>query len=597
MKWKFLSPQAEHSFEEYQRLQSELKELGTKTGLNLLAAQVCWNRGLRDSESILEFISPKLEKLTHPFKILDLEKAAKHIFEAHQAGKRIRVFTDYDVDGTAGAALLTWFFRDMKFNFDVVQPDRFKDGYGLNVGAVEQAVQDQVDTLITVDCGVTNFAAIERAAELGLHVVIVDHHQIDPVRGLPPAFAVIDPQRSDDVSNLKQVCGCGLAFYLAMGIRSVARLDGYFEKQQIPEPNLKNLLDLVVIATAADMVPLTGDNRILVKHGMDVLKKTQKPGLRAMMECSGIDLQKVSPSNLGFVLGPRINASGRLGSAKTAYECLTTQDEFQAQNLAKELEEINSSRAELQNGIWDQVRNWLEPRIKEPRFSHALVVASPEWHEGVVGIVASRVTEHFKKPAIVMAIREDGIVKGSVRSYKGIDALSALHQCKDLLKSYGGHKMAAGVSLLKDQFDEFQIQFNEEIKKIIEEDLAKHPEPELKIDGECTLSAMTVSVLEELEQLGPFGPGNPEPVFACQAFISTQTVIKGRHLKLMLTDGAGVNLESIWFNAAERQEWMEIAEKNSQQRKMLKFAGIPEVNRFRGRAKPTVRLKSVQENP
>ena len=369
-------------------------------------------------EQVSAFLNPKLDSLTHPFKILNLEKAVDLILGSQEgpAKTKLRVFTDYDVDGTTGAALLTWFFRDLKFNFDVAQPDRFRDGYGLNVGAVEKAHQDGVEILITVDCGITNFDAAKKAEELGIKLIIVDHHLIDPVKGLPPAFAIIDPQQSEDTSELRQLCGCALGFYLCMGIRIKARLSGFFEKNGLKEPNLKGLLDLVVIATAADMVPLTGDNRTLVKHGLDVLRETDKPGLRELMKAAGIEVKSVGPSNLGFGLGPRINASGRMGSAETAYRVLTTKDPDEGRKLAQELEGINQERADLQNSIWDQVREKVNEGLALGKFSHAVVVASADWHEGVVGIVASKVTDHFKKPAIVLAIREDGIAKGSVRS-------------------------------------------------------------------------------------------------------------------------------------------------------------------------------------
>ncbi len=445
----------------YKNQEGSLKQaallLSEQLKISNLAAMLCVNRGLSTSEQVFTYLNPKLDQLTHPFKILDLEKAAAFLLESQTSTvqKKIRVYTDYDVDGTTGAALLTWFFRDLKFNFDVVQPDRFKDGYGLNVSAVEQAHLDGVQILMTVDCGITNFDAADKAAELGITLIIVDHHQIDPVRGNPQAFAVIDPQRADDPSGLKQLCGCALAFYLCMGIRLLARASNFFTDLGIAEPNMKNLLDLVVIATAADMVPLIGDNRILVRHGLGILRNTTKPGLRALIQNAGIEVKAVSASNLGFALGPRINASGRMGSAQTAYRVLTTNDADEGIKLAQELEGINKTRAELQNSIWDQVREQVDRGLEKGKFSHAVVVASSNWHEGVVGIVASKVTEHFRKPAIILAIREDGLAKGSVRSFGGYNVLEALHLSKDFLKGYGGHKFAAGLSLDPSKIEDF----------------------------------------------------------------------------------------------------------------------------------------------
>jgi single-stranded-DNA-specific exonuclease len=574
-------------------LKAAAQRLALEMGMSELAATVCVNRGLSLAEDVKKFLNPRLDQLTHPFAIRDLEKAVEHILltQTEGAPKKLRVFTDYDVDGTTGAALLTWFFRDMGFVFDVVQPDRFKDGYGLNPGAVEQAAADGVDTLITVDCGVTNFEAAERAEALGVKLIIVDHHQIDPVRGLPPAFAVIDPQRSDDESGRKELCGCALAFYLAMGIRLTAREMGYFEEREKPEPNLKNLLDLVVIATAADMVPLLGDNRTLVKHGLEVLRNTQKPGLRAMIENAGIEVKRVSPSNLGFSLGPRINASGRMGSAETAYRALTTSDPIEARKLADELEGINKKRAELQNAIWDSARDKIKQEMESGLHEHAVVVASPDWHEGVVGIVASKVTEHFKKPAIVMAIREDGIAKGSVRSYGGYNVLDALHECKDYLKGYGGHKYAAGLSLDPERLTGFAKAYNAAIAsaKPLDETASQ-----IKVEGYIEPELLTPQAIEELEKLAPYGPGNPEPLFAVTAGVQTQSVLKGRHLKLKLSgQKAGFTIEGIWFNAAEKLEYTTLVEKSAQDRTACVFAGVPELNRFMGRSTPTLRIKTA----
>lgn len=587
--WKYRNPEYIDFKKDPQAI-----ELARTSGLSPLATKVCVNRGISTQGEIEPFLNPKLDAITHPFRILDLEKAAVHVFESQnrEVQKKIRVFTDYDVDGTTGAALLTWFFKSLQFKFDVVQPDRMKDGYGLNPGAVIKAHEDGVDTLITVDCGITNFEAALKAQELGIHLVIVDHHQIDPVKGLPPAFAIIDPQRSDDPSGLKQLCGCALGFYLSMGIRIKAREAGYFEQKNIKEPNLRSLLDLVVIATAADMVPLTGDNRALVKQGLDVLRETDKPGLRALIESAGVEVKTMSPSNLGFALGPRINASGRLGSAETAYRVLTTENAEEGRRLAQELESINSDRMKLQNLIWDNVREKVTMGIEEGRFSHAVVVASQNWHEGVVGIVASKVTEHFKKPAIVLAIREDGHTKGSVRSFGGFNVLEALHQTQDLLLGYGGHKYAAGLSLNQEKVRELELRFNESIQKSVPSESGKG---DLTIEARADISDFTMSALQDLERLAPFGTGNPEPNFEVVAMVSDYTILKMRHLRLkLIAAGSSKPFEAVWFNAAERIENTDNVERSKLNKILLRFAGTPEINRFMGRVNPTLRIKDAQ---
>ncbi len=554
----------------------QIERLGVETRLSPLTLQICLRRGLDSAEVIQKFLAPRLEQLQDPFTIQDMSLAVDRVIQARDASERVRVFGDYDVDGTTGAALLSWFFRDCQMTYDVRQPDRFKDGYGLNVGAVEAAVAEGVRLLITVDCGITSFAAIEKARELGLDVIVVDHHQIDPVKGLPPAMAVVNPQRKDCGSELKQLCGCGLAFYLARALRTRGRELAWWPAGQ--EPNLKKHLDLVVIATAADMVPLTGDNHVLVKQGLQVLKHSQKPGVKALLDAAGVSQREISPGHLGFVLGPRINASGRLGSADTALRLLTTQDPEEAAMLAMEIEQMNKERANIQNQIWDQVKEKIEAALQEGRFQHGVVVADERWHEGVVGIVASRVTERYKRPAVVIGIRE-GVGKGSVRSFGGKDVLQAIRSSGQHLIGFGGHAHAAGLSLLPENLEALENAFNDALSRM-EEDKSLQP---LWLDARCAPEDLTPRTLQEIENLGPFGPGHPEPVFALKAKVHSQKILKERHLKLDLS-GA---LEAIWFNAAEQSKIVEDTRPGEE----AEWAGVPELNRFRGRVTPTLRIR------
>ena len=583
-----VNPQEERSWRlrsSGQRSEDEVnalvQSLGKQTGLSPLTLRVCVLRGFDSPEAIEEYLSPRFEKITSPTEIKDMDVAVSRLSQARRQGQRIRIFGDYDVDGTTGAALLSWVFRDFGFTFDARQPDRFKDGYGLNVRAVEQAVEEGVQLLVTVDCGITSFDAAKKAADLGLDLIVVDHHQLDPVKGLPQALAVVNPQRSDCESGLKQLCGCGLAFYLAVALRMHGRKEGWFEGLK-SEPNLKQHLDLVVMATAADMVPLTGDNHILVRYGLDVLKRTKKPGVRALLEKAGIGSKDVSPSHLGFVIGPRINASGRMHSASLALELLTTEDEGRADELAQELERLNQERADLQNQIWDQVRARVEQGLAEGKYQHGIVVADSSWHEGVVGIVASRVTETFRKPAAVIAIRE-GVGKGSVRSFGGKDILAALRQCAPLLLGFGGHRHAAGLSVRGDQVESLEREFDQALEHIREEGSGGV----LFVEGSCRVDELNVQSLQELERLGPFGPGNPEPTFMIQAVARQQRVLKGRHLKMSLQGQGRTVLDAIWFHGAERRDvqdekWLD---------EMREWAGVPELNRFRGQMTPSFRVR------
>jgi len=576
-------------------IEAKVEKLRPITGLSPLTLRVCVGRGLDTPESIEDFLSPKLEGLTNPGKIRDMERAVERLSRARAMREAVLVFGDYDVDGTTGAALLSWVFREMGFQYQVRQPDRFKDGYGLNVRAIEEAAQAGVKLVVTVDCGITSFDAAAKAAELGLDLIIVDHHQLDPQRGLPVAHAVLNPQRTDCSSELKQLCGCGLAFYLALGLRAHGRAQGWFAAGQ--EPNLKQHLDLVVIATAADMVPLVGDNHVLVRQGMEVLKHSRKPGVRALMETAGLASRDLSPGHLGFVLGPRINASGRMQSASLALELLTTQDSGRALELARELERLNEERAQLQNQIWDQVRARVEQGLAEGKFKHGIAVGDAAWHEGVVGIVASRVTETFRKPAAVIAFRE-GMGKGSVRSYGGKDVLAALRASAEHLVGFGGHKHAAGLSLRPEDLESFAGRFDQVLGSI-EEDARTLP---LIVEGECSMEELDLKTLQELERMGPFGPGNPEPVVVIRASVKDRRILKGRHLKLQLAPAGAARsaarmsqksstLEAIWFHAAEKQEFLEATGEGTSLEEGSEWAGVPELNRFRGQATPSFRVR------
>lgn len=586
--WKLRS--SESGDETETAIAARVEELARETGLSPVTVRVCLLRGLTSPQAIQEHLAPKFESLHHPQSIRDMDRAVDRLSKARASKEPIRVFGDYDVDGTTGAALLSWIFRDLGFVFDVRQPDRFKDGYGLNVKAVEEAAGAGIRVLITVDCGISSFDAAQKARDLGIDLVIVDHHQLDPVKGLPVAAAVINPQRPDCESGLKQLCGCGLAFYLAMGLRIRGREESWFAAGQ--EPNLKQHLDLVVMATAADMVQLTGDNHILVRHGMEVLKASKKPGVRALLEVAGLGSKDVSPGHLGFVLGPRINASGRMQSASLALELLSTIDTARAFELAHELEKLNAERAELQNQIWDEVRVRVEEGIRTGKYKHAIAVGDPGWHEGVVGIVASRVTETFRRPAAVISIREDH-AKGSVRSYGGKDVLSALRESADLLLGFGGHKHAAGLSLKQENLDAFAEAFDKAVGAM---ESGTNGTP-LLVEGQCDLGDLNLKALQELERLGPFGPGNPEPVFMFKAKVRDHRVLKDRHLKLNLisptrASAAPSTIEAIWFHGAEQERFGPDALTRESE-----WAGVPELNRFRGQMTPSIRVRDWRPAP
>ncbi len=574
------------------------QSLRASTGLADLTIRLCISRGLTSPEEIQEFLTPKLEKLRDPMTIKDMDRAVERLAQAREDGEPVRIFGDYDVDGTTGAALLSWFFRECGFEYEATQPDRFKDGYGLSVKAVQETEEKGFPILVTVDCGITSFDAAEAARDIGIDLIILDHHQVDAVKGIPEAFAVVNPQRPDDESGLKELCGCGVAFYLIRALRAEGRKRGWWPAGK--EPNLKKHLDLVVMATAADMVPLVGDNHILVKQGLEVLKTSTKPGVAALLDSAGLMHRDFGPSSLGFAIGPRINASGRMSNASHALELLTTEDRNRAVTLAGDLERMNQERQALQNTIWDEVRLRVEAGLAAGKFRNAILVGDSNWHEGVVGIVASKVTETFRKPAAVIALRED-FGKGSVRSYGGKDVLEALRRCSDHLRSFGGHKYAAGLSVELDQFESLAIAFDEAVGSLEDSNVGERP---LLTEGDASIEELDFKTLQEIERLGPFGPGNPEPVFVIRAKTIGHSVMKERHLKLSLSTAASDRslngapgavptvMEAVWFHAAEREETFNAATRGENL-----WAATPEINRFRGRATPTLRVKDRRDPP
>lgn len=529
-------------------------------------------------------LKPGLKALPDPFSLTDMREAAELVADAVMAESTIAVYGDYDVDGTVGSALLRRFFRSLGVDPIVYQPDRAKEGYGVNALAMEALAGAGTELLITVDCGITNNAAIAHARELGMEVVICDHHEQGAE--LPPATAILDHKRHDETSAIRSLCGTGVAFYLAMAVRSVLRERGYFADAQA-EPDLRQWLDLVAVATIADMVPLVEENRILTVFGLDKLRRSPLPGLAALLKVAGVDPAEVQPFHVGFTLGPRINASGRLGTANCALELLSTDDPEEANALAEQLDQMNDDRRALQDKVAESALKQAKEFLEQNPDAAALVLAHDEWHEGVIGIVASKVVEAYHRPTVMLTFQtHEGKGKGSVRSAGGVDVVEALRACSEQLLGFGGHKAAAGLSLLPENLETFRAGFIAAVAKATAEGV--RGVKEYRVDMEMPQNLVLSSAdIKWLDRLGPFGIANPEPQFLFRNcdFIDVK-ILKEVHARVTLKLPSGQRLDGFWPSGAAR-----LVRKPGEKVDVL---AIPLISRFRGEERLELRVRDIR---
>lgn len=459
-------------------------------------ARVLVLRGIDTYDKAKAYFRPTLEQLHDPFLLGGMEPAVARVLEALSKKEELLVFGDYDVDGTNGAAMLYLFLQDIGAAVRFYIPDRIKEGYGISQIGIDRAKENGVTLLIAVDCGITAVEQVEYARSLGIDVIICDHHE--PGAELPAAVAVLDPINRGDPYPFKNLCGCGVGFKLVQGL---ARRLG-------KEETVGQYLDFVTLASTADIVPLVGENRVLVKHGLELINKNPRPGIRALINAAGLQVGGISSGNIVFVLAPRINAVGRLGDAMRAVELLVSVDPAEAAQMAQVLEEENRNRRRIDEDTFAKAQALAET-VFDMEVDSALVLHQEDWHPGVIGIVASRMVEKYYKPSIMLAT-VDGVAKGSARSISGFDIYKALKRCEDKLIQFGGHKYAAGLTVEISRLDEFRDAFNSVVKELMTDDLKK---PEIRIDTDLLLSEVNPRFMRILNEFGPFGPGNMRPVF------------------------------------------------------------------------------------
>ena len=496
--------------------------------------QLLFNRGITTAEAAQAYLGTASPTLTDPFMMLGMRDAVNVIEEALQAGKNITIYGDYDTDGVTASSLLFEFFSQLGHEPRVYIPNRFDEGYGLNLDAVELLATEGTQLLITVDCGIRSMEEVQRAKDLGLCVIVTDHHQ--PGDALPVADAVINPHQSADPYPYKELAGVGLAYKIA---------EAWLQAHPDPEINLSQWLDLVAIGTVVDVAPLTGENRSLVKRGLALMRQPQRQGLFSLAQVSSINPAKFNAGHLGFAIGPRLNAAGRMESALNSFRLLTSRDIFESGTLAQQLDSLNSNRKEITNQIIESTM--LTIAEQDPDVP-VLFSASPDYNSGVVGLAAGRLAEAYYKPAIIGSI-EGELIKASCRSIPEFDINHALNQCDDLLVRHGGHPMAAGLTVRAENAQAFQ----ERLISIARESFkGLDLSPALHIDYEISLEKLQgdhfPGILEAVEQLEPTGASNPSALFCsrnCQV-LRAYTVGKGEHLKLVL--GAGSNqMDAIAF--------------------------------------------------
>lgn len=529
--------------------QQVAKQLAETLNISQVSAAILVRRGLLTPEAAREFISPKLRNLSDPFLMKDMDKAVERLRLAIDRNEHILIYGDYDVDGTTAVALTYRFLQNHYSNIDFYIPDRYTEGYGISYKGVDYAEQNHCTLVIALDCGIRNNAQIDYAAEKGIDFIICDHHL--PGTVLPAAVAVLDPKRADCTFPCKDLSGCGVGFCF---------VQAYAQKNGISTDELMPLLELTAMSIASDIVPIVGENRILAYHGLRMINLQPSVGVASLLQKAGLENSKVTISDLVYRIGPRLNACGRIESGREAVQLLITKDTSLANRISESIDEHNRSRKELDQTITAEALQLLQ---NDPDNSKRMtnVVCGKNWHKGVVGIVASRLTESYYRPTIVLT-ECDGIVSGSARSVAGFDIYTAIDSCRDLLDNFGGHIFAAGLSMKTENYPAFRERFDKYVREHI---LPEQLQPTIQIECELSFADITNKFYDILQCLEPFGPGNPNPLFVTRGVMNHHdTRAVGRtaeHLKLDVTDNGLDTIKGIAFGKGNLANYLLAGEK------------------------------------
>ncbi len=521
--------------------EDETKQLLSYKNIPKPIAEIMVKKGITNHDELEKFVEPSLSNLRDPFDMLDMEKAVTRIAKAVKNNEKIYIYGDYDVDGVTSTAMLYLFLKEVGADAECYIPNRLEEGYGLNIEAIEEIANNGADLIITVDCGISANVEVARAKELGLDLIITDHHR--QAEELPDAYAIVNPQREECTYGFKSLAGVGVAFKLIIALRYTLKNQGFFTQQP---PNLRKYLDIVTLGTVADVMPLIDENRVMVKNGLQIMSTDNvRVGISELKQSAAIMSNSIRSSDVSFKLAPRINAMGRLGSSIKSLNLLLTDDRQKARRLAEELDSENNLRREIEADILQETFDTIE--AKGLANNKCIVVMGEDWHPGVIGIVASRVVDRYFRPTIILST--DGeVAKGSARSIPAFHLYNGLDSISELLLSFGGHKHAAGVKLAHENVEELSRRLNEVANEYLsDEDMI----PILNIDAIITPEDINDNMMSWLQKLEPYGAGNKEPLFCMQGvtkFQQPSLIGKERnHLKCYLEKDGKV-FDTIGFN-------------------------------------------------
>lgn len=554
----------------YEVDEEKVKEIARKFQISSLLASILVNRNIIEEKDIRLFLDPTREDFHDPYLLPDMKKAIDRIITAIEKKEKMIIYGDYDVDGITSITVMKKFLEERGIEVGYYIPNRLEEGYGLNKQAVRKIASENYKLMITVDCGISSIEEIDLANELGMEVIVTDHHE--PLKELPKAVAIIDAKRKDSIYPFRGLAGVGISFKViqALGIRL-----GLEEKEYL------KYLDIVCVGTIADIVPLQDENRVIAKLGLLLVKQTKNPGLRALLKAAGY--KEVNSNTISFGIAPRINACGRMGFQEEALRLFLTDNIVEANEITEKLNLYNRQRQETEKRIFEEALGKIEK--EEIEKANCIVIGSENWHHGVIGIVASKLTEMYFKPSILMCF-EENIGKGSGRSIPGFDLHGALCKSSEYLEKYGGHEMAIGLSMKKENFKNFKEQFI----RIAKESNIQELVPVIYIDSEISLKHISKEIVNELRKLEPFGEGNKVPIFAYKnlKIDSIRTLTDNKHLKLTLKDGNHI-INAIGFNMGALAEEYCIGDK-------IDVAGVLEINSFNGMETIQINLKDIMRS-